>query len=302
MVIGYIGVFFGKLIKAAVSRQREFLADASAVQFTRNPAGIAGALKKIGGLSAGSEMGNDHAGEISHVFMPRGSGTPSFRSSPRTRRLRSGFERLEPGFRGHVRRNPGRLPDSAGRGDPGGRRPAFARGTSGAQFAAGEVVAQVGTLTADGINYAAALLRALPPDSSRRPGPATVPGPSCWACCSMHDPRVRANQQKLLGPRPGATAPATVRELLPLLDSLEPRLRLPLADLAVATLRTLESRRSAFHERVEALVSADGTISLFEPMMATMIGRRLRPRLGPPDRSGERRGRAVPSSGPARSS
>ena len=53
-VIGYVGVFFGNLIKAAVSRQREFLADASAVQFTRNPDGIAGALKKIGALAEGS--------------------------------------------------------------------------------------------------------------------------------------------------------------------------------------------------------------------------------------------------------
>jgi Zn-dependent protease with chaperone function len=49
-VLGYIGVFFGRLIKAGVSRQREFLADASAVQFTRNPDGIGGALRKIAGL------------------------------------------------------------------------------------------------------------------------------------------------------------------------------------------------------------------------------------------------------------
>ena len=55
-VLGYIGVFFGNLIKAAVSRQREFLADASAVQFTRNPDGIAGALKKIGALAEGSRV------------------------------------------------------------------------------------------------------------------------------------------------------------------------------------------------------------------------------------------------------
>ena len=56
-VIGYVGVFFGNLIKAAVSRQREFLADASAVQFTRNPEGLAGALKKIGALAEGSRIG-----------------------------------------------------------------------------------------------------------------------------------------------------------------------------------------------------------------------------------------------------
>ncbi len=51
-IIGYIGIFFGNLIKSAVSRQREFLADAAAVQFTRNPYGISGALKKIAGIDA----------------------------------------------------------------------------------------------------------------------------------------------------------------------------------------------------------------------------------------------------------
>ena len=56
IVIGLIGVFFGRLIQAAVSRQREFLADAASVQFTRNPDGLAGALKKIGGLESGSKL------------------------------------------------------------------------------------------------------------------------------------------------------------------------------------------------------------------------------------------------------
>ncbi len=67
-VVGYAGVFFGTLIQAAVSRQREFLADASAVQFTRNPGGIAGALKKIGGLAFGSRLTSAHAEEASHFF------------------------------------------------------------------------------------------------------------------------------------------------------------------------------------------------------------------------------------------
>ncbi len=72
LVIGYVGTFFGNLIKSAVSRQREYLADASAVQFTRNPEGIAGALKKIGGLSFGSTMGHPHAPEMSHLFFGEG--------------------------------------------------------------------------------------------------------------------------------------------------------------------------------------------------------------------------------------
>ena len=65
-IVGFVGLFFGQLIKAAVSRQREFLADASAVQFTRNPDGIAGALKKIGGI--GSRVQARQAGDMSHMF------------------------------------------------------------------------------------------------------------------------------------------------------------------------------------------------------------------------------------------
>ncbi len=69
MLLGYLGSFFGNLIKAAVSRQREFLADASAVQFTRNPQGIAGALKAIGAVGGeGSKVKHPNADEMSHLF------------------------------------------------------------------------------------------------------------------------------------------------------------------------------------------------------------------------------------------
>ena len=70
---GAVGTFFASLIQAAVSREREFLADASAVQFTRNPGGLAGALKKIGGNRTGSRIGDLHAAEASHLFF--GAGT-----------------------------------------------------------------------------------------------------------------------------------------------------------------------------------------------------------------------------------
>ncbi len=72
MAIGWIGVIFGRLIQAAISRQREYLADSSAVQFTRNPDGIAGALRKIGGLDTGSKIGNPHAEEVAHMFFAQG--------------------------------------------------------------------------------------------------------------------------------------------------------------------------------------------------------------------------------------
>ena len=71
-VLGYIGVFFGRLIKAAVSRQREFLADAAAVQFTRNPEGLSGALNKI--AEHGSALATAHAPEAAHFFFANGLG------------------------------------------------------------------------------------------------------------------------------------------------------------------------------------------------------------------------------------
>lgn len=72
MIVGSLGVFFGRLIQAAISRQREFLADASAVQFTRDPTGIAGALKKIGGQQFGSKIHAPKAAEASHLFFADG--------------------------------------------------------------------------------------------------------------------------------------------------------------------------------------------------------------------------------------
>ena len=72
IVIGSIGVFFARMIQAAISRQREYLADASAVEFTRDPSGISGALKKIGGQEYGSSVNSAKAGEASHMFFADG--------------------------------------------------------------------------------------------------------------------------------------------------------------------------------------------------------------------------------------
>ena len=72
VVVGFIGTFFGNIIKAAVSRQREYLADASAVQFTRNPTGLAGALKRIGGSVKGARLVAPGAAEASHMYFAQG--------------------------------------------------------------------------------------------------------------------------------------------------------------------------------------------------------------------------------------
>jgi Zn-dependent protease with chaperone function len=97
MIVGYIGLFFGRLIKAGVSRSRERLADASAVQFTRQTSGLAGALKKIGGIDEGSKLSHrGDAEEISHMLFGDGVGLRSWFAThpPLLERIRV----LEPGF------------------------------------------------------------------------------------------------------------------------------------------------------------------------------------------------------------
>ena len=98
--IGWIGVFFGRLIKAAVSRQREFLADASAVQYTRNPSGIAGALRKIGGYGAGSRLKSGHAEEASHLFFADGLRASWFGLTASHPPLAERIRRIDPSFDG----------------------------------------------------------------------------------------------------------------------------------------------------------------------------------------------------------
>jgi Zn-dependent protease with chaperone function len=101
MLIGAIGSFFGNLIRAAVSKQREFLADAAAVQFTRNPAGVAGALKKIGGFGFGSHLAHPGRAEFSHMFfgagVPKWDLTQMFSTHPP---LEERIRRVDPSFDG----------------------------------------------------------------------------------------------------------------------------------------------------------------------------------------------------------
>jgi Zn-dependent protease with chaperone function len=96
MLLGFLGLLFGNLIKAAVSRQREYLADASAVQFTRNPGGIAGALKRIGAALFGSKLANPRAAEASHMYFAEGLSSMFATHPPLSDRIR----RLDPAWDG----------------------------------------------------------------------------------------------------------------------------------------------------------------------------------------------------------
>lgn len=105
VIIGYLGSFFGNLIKAAVSRQREYLADASAVQFSRNPRSIAGALKRIGGYQAGTRISHGNADEVSHLFFGEAISrwAAIFATHPP---LEKRISRLDPSWNGRFSKTP----------------------------------------------------------------------------------------------------------------------------------------------------------------------------------------------------
>ena len=162
-VLGYVGVFFGNLIKAAVSRQREFLADASAVQFTRNPDGIAGALKKIGALAEGSRVRAPEAQEASHLFF--GDAVGHFLgSSPPIPRWSSGSAGSIPRSTGDFSRvrvgtaEPARGPSRR----PATLRPRVRPGRGVFRFNPAEVVSHIGTVEPQQLAYASAVLTSLP--------------------------------------------------------------------------------------------------------------------------------------------
>ena len=94
LILGWIGLFFGRLIQAAVSRKRESLADASAIQFTRDPQGLRGALVKIGALGAGSRLVEADAEEVAHLLFASGIARAFATHPPLVARIRE----IDPGF------------------------------------------------------------------------------------------------------------------------------------------------------------------------------------------------------------
>ena len=157
VVIGYIGVFFGRLIKAAVSRQREFLADASAVQFTRNPSGIAGALKKIAGIGA-TRIRHPDAESASHMFF--GNGIDNFMSLLATHPpVEERISRLDPYFEMDMQSPPSSSSSSSSSAAGAGAAMGF---SAGGPLSGQGVRASVGNVGQQHIDYAHVLMERLP--------------------------------------------------------------------------------------------------------------------------------------------
>lgn len=276
MIIGYIGVFFARLIKSAVSRQREFLADASAVQFTRNPGGLGNALKKIGALMTGSRIQSPEAEAASHLFFANGLGESFLGLLATHPPLEARIRRLDPEFTGIITAPPP-APDTEEPTAQLAAQPSPDSLSTGTVSSA-TLVTQAGTLPATALSHAAQVVNGLPDAlqaAARTPQQAQA---VIFGLVLDNNPDMRAKQLADLADRATQAIQQETQSLLPLLDDLPRESRPVLASLATATLKQMDpAHYPAFRETVMHLVSSDSTVSLFEYMLLRMMLRNLDP-------------------------
>lgn len=274
-VIGYVGVFFAKLIKSAVSRQREFLADASAVQFTRNPDGIAGALRKIGGLTYGSKIQSPRAEEVSHFFFADG-----LKSRIRLHYLSTHppledrIRRIDPAFDGkYPKIEYESLESVAEPVPPEGRIQEDARISVVPQ----RLTELIGKLTKSHLMYAAALVSAMPKrlvDHVHEPSGARA---VVFSLLLSPDSQVRQAQFRALHDASKDPRLSTdTLELSSQVERLPPQARLPLLDMAVPALRRLSpNQHKEFRALIDRMIMADRKCDLFEFTVLHVLRRHL---------------------------
>ncbi|MBN1379951.1 MAG: M48 family metallopeptidase [Gammaproteobacteria bacterium] len=262
VIIGYIGAMFGNMIKAAVSRQREYLADASAVQFTRNPDGIGGALKKIGGWSVGSNLGVPNAAEYSHFYIADGVSA-----------FARGFFQTHPPLEKRVKRI---LPQWDGK-FPKVKRPEYkpmierekerakiATDVSSVAILAG-VLSHTGAPTDQHLSSAQHLVMQLPQQllaATQDPLEAYALSLGLIMSREIND----WNQLLVaLGENTHLAVIDTLKTLLPALATLNIKFRLPLIELCIPSLKQLsEKQKLQFDNDLKVVIRADDKFELWE--------------------------------------
>jgi Zn-dependent protease with chaperone function len=294
LAIGSIGAFFGKLIKSAVSRQREFLADAASVQFTRNPLALAGALKKVGGC--GSRIEDPNAEDASHLFFANGLGESFSRFFSTHPPIEERIRELDPAWDGKFTLIGLEAPPNAAPASqkeispppwpppPGAvlAAPIFASTTGAARGAivSGGFLAGMGAPTGRHLEYAADLKSKLPETllaAARDPLSAVA---LVYALLLSQDEAVRSRQLQQLQRDPAIFQETT--RLLGCMHSLESRAKLPLVTISMTALRHLSPPQyETFRDTIECLIDSDGQIDLFEYMLQKTVRRRLEPNFKP---------------------
>ena len=279
-IIGYIGLFFARLIKARVSREREFLADASSVQFTRNPDGIAGALDQIRASTAGALIAGRRAEDLSHMLFAAGLRpwlAGLFDTHPP---IDERIERVRPGFQpsSYRSRRPPVLAEgeSAAAAFAGGALTREGRRSGDLESAwgrsAGESAQLVGTLTPQKIDYAARLLAAMPAElreSLREPDGACA---ALVALLLAPAEDVMARQIAALEAAGVGVLAQRVRAAAAHTRRLGPAFHLPLVDLALPAIKAArEGSRLELLAALEAVVRADRRVSVHEFALLTLV-------------------------------
>ncbi|MBD1399981.1 M48 family metallopeptidase [Pelovirga terrestris] len=294
IIIGSIGVFFGRLIQAALSRQREFLSDASAVQFTRNPAGLSRALQKIGG--AGSKIESAHAEEASHMFFENGMGK-SFHGlfathPPLDKRIRA----IDPGWDGRfsVSNAPPAAPSQARStvtSPPSGfsvspvsalaEGPGSNVGMGFDVIQAEAVLSSLGNPTLQHMHYAEKLQNSIPERlrfAAHESHDATA---LIYALLLSFNEDLRTHQLKELSRRIPLGISETTAKLWPDVASIAGRMRLPLVNLSLPALRQLRlDEIQQFQTTLQWLIESDGHLGVFEFALQKIVRRHLAFQLG----------------------
>ncbi|MFP6795027.1 MAG: M48 family metallopeptidase [Pseudomonadales bacterium] len=271
MMVGYLGQFFGNLIKAAVSRQREFLADASAVQFTRNPEGIADALKRIGGYKIGSVLQHPESAEISHTFFSEGVSF-SFASLMATHPpLPERIKRIEPLWNGgFLESTPPEPPTSAGSTE------GVMGFSSSVNIDADEVLNHIGNPQQSQVDLARQIIAALPDDytaAAREPYSARA---LVYLLMLNQSNEARTQQLSHLKASSDLGVYDALEELISHEHLLNPEMKLPLLEIALPTLRQLSyAQYKMFMANLDVLIRADGRVGLSEWAVLKMISKHL---------------------------
>jgi Zn-dependent protease with chaperone function len=292
LIIGSIGVFFGRLIQAAVSRQREFLADASSVQFTRNPAGLSGALQKLGGY--GSRMESPHAPDASHSFFANGLSdmfVGAFATHPP---LEDRIRAIDPSWDGKFKRLAEDKPENLFKRDPS-RPPmpdAF-RTVLGGVILGSEtearppviqsrsVLPNLGTPTPLHLEYAEKLRDALPESVKAAVHEPLGAVALIYAMLLSPDETIRTGQLATLAKNLPPEINTKMVALFAEITSAAVPARLPMVNLALGALRSLTQEQFAqFSKTLQWLIQSDGKMELFEFVLQKIILRHLAPQFG----------------------
>jgi Zn-dependent protease with chaperone function len=282
--IGFPGTFAADAIRAAISRERELLADAASVQFSRNPDGIAGALDSILALRAHTAVRALHCELFSHMFFAPAVGRWwSFPTHPpileRIRRAHPRFRRDEYRARRHGTRSEVAVIDGAGN---------VVRNLR--MDTAVAMVASVGRPAVEHVDYAARLLARLPSrlrDALHRADEAEL---AMFALALEPDEATREAELQALAARRGAEARQKVVDLHVYVGGLARNHMLTLADLPVPAIKEQRQKaRDAFLADLTAMVESDRRVTLREFVLLTLLRQRLREGAGQPIRTQFRR-------------